>query len=101
MYIAPDLEECSLVEPLCRLLEDLPELSGEHRGAGTWAKLLRESLGNAGDDTKPLGYGAVARCFRVHREILEKQLRIEKIKNPDNAAHLYRLSLLSLASATD
>jgi hypothetical protein len=44
-----------------------------------------------------LGYGAIARCFRVHKDILEKHLEIEKTPNPENIGHVYRLKLRSVA----
>jgi ribosome-associated translation inhibitor RaiA len=94
MHVDPDLQECPLLEPLCMLLAAQPELGHEPKSSGAWAKLLRNSLGEAWDDDKPLGYGAVARCFRVHKLILEERLKIEKTKNPYNNGHLYRLSLL-------
>jgi len=94
MYLDPDLEECSFVDAFCGLIEAQPELSAEPKTPGTWAKLLKASLGDAWDSSKPLGSGAVGRCFSRHRDILEKRLEIAKIKNPKSGVgYLYRLSL--------
>jgi hypothetical protein len=52
---------------------------------------VNKLLGDARDSERPLGYGAIGRYFRVHRDLLEEQLRMEKVRN--TTAHLYAFRL--------
>ena len=92
--VSPKVERtCAIVGPLYHLLLKRPELSKYPLQAGDWTKLIQAELGDAQDGIKPLGYGAIGRCLRIHRKLLERNLVITRSENPTNpAGHLYQLA---------
>jgi site-specific DNA recombinase len=95
LFAATEKEPCLFFEPLMELLEAEPGLSNEAKTSGEWAQLLRQYLGERWDDSKKLGYGATARCFRVHAALLATRIRVEKVPDPATQGHsnLYRLQI--------
>ncbi len=95
LFEATEEEPCLFFEPLIELLEADPELSDDAKRSEEWARLLRRCLGERWDDNKKLGYGAIARCFRVHADILATRILVEKVPDPatQGRGHLYRLQL--------
>ena len=100
MRLYPNFGDCLLVEPLCQLLVAQPELSLEPRTPGAWAKLLGGSFaGNS--NGKPVGYGAIGRCFGRHRHFLEQRLDIIKTKSKAVTGWHYQLSIRPGTRAAD
>ncbi len=95
LFDTTEKEPCLFFEPLTELLEAEPWLSNEAKRPEEWAWLLRRYLGERWDDSKKLGYGATARCFRVHAELLATRILVEKVPDPATQGHgnLYRLQL--------
>jgi len=95
LFEATQKEPCLFFEPLIELLEAEPGLSKEAKRPEEWAQLLRGYLGERWDDSKKLGYGAIARCFRVHADLLATRILLEKVPDPatQGQGHLYRLQL--------
>ncbi|MBW4046304.1 MAG: hypothetical protein HIU87_15110 [Acidobacteria bacterium] len=87
-------KDCPFLEPLQELLANNPELSLEAKKPGTWAKLLDSHLGDKRSAKLKLGSGAIGRCFRVHRELIEQHIHMVKVRNPSaGEGHLYQLTL--------
>jgi hypothetical protein len=101
MPLYPNLEECVLVEPLYQLLLAQPELSLAARTPGAWAKLLRGAVGDDWYGKRPLGSGAIGRCFGRHRHILEQRLNIIKTKSTAVTGWHYQLSIRPDANIVD
>jgi hypothetical protein len=95
LFDATEKEPCLLFEPLIELLEAEPGLSHEAKRSEEWARLLRRFLGERWDDSKKLGYGAIARCFRVHADLLANRILVDKVPDPatQGRGNLYRLQL--------
>lgn len=95
LFEATEKEPCLFFEPLIELLEAEPGLSKEAKRPEEWARLLRRYLGERWDDSKKLGYGAIARCFRVHADLLAARILVDKVPDPATQGHgnLYRLRL--------
>jgi site-specific DNA recombinase len=95
LFEATEKEPCLFFEPLIELLEAEPGLSNEAKRPEEWARLLRRYLGERWDDSKKLGYGAIARCFRVHADLLADRILVDKVPDPATQGHgnLYRLQL--------
>lgn len=93
-----NLEECHFAEGFQQLLVARPELSLEPLTPGVWAELLRGVLADSWDPKKPLGSGAVGRCFSRHRHILEQKLTIVKSKHTRTNGWHYQIALRPEAS---
>ena len=95
LFEATEKEPCLFFKPLVELLEAEPGLSNEAKKPEEWARLLRRYLGERWDASKKLGYGATARCFRVHADLLATRILVEKVPNPatQGLGNLYRLQL--------
>jgi hypothetical protein len=95
LFDATEKEPCLFFEPLVELLEAEPGLSNEAKRPEEWARQLRRHLGERWDDSKKLGYGAIARCFRVHADLLATRILVEKVPDPatQGRGKLYRLQL--------
>jgi len=88
-------EPCLFFKPLIELLGAQPDFSDDANSPEEWARLLREHIGDRWDDSKKFGYGATARCFRVHTDLLSTRILVEKVADPANQGrrNLYRLQL--------
>ena len=95
LFEATEKEPCLFFKPLVELLEAEPGLSNEAKKPEEWARLLRRYLGERWDASRKLGYGATARCFRVHADLLATRILVEKVPNPatQGLRNLYRLQL--------
>jgi site-specific DNA recombinase len=93
ILLDPNPDECPLIQPLYELLTSEPALGLEPRTPSDWAERLRATLPDNGAAKRPFGYGAIARCFRIHRHLLEQRFDFVKVKNPVSIGHLYRLSI--------
>jgi site-specific DNA recombinase len=95
LFEATEKEPCLFFEPLIELLEAEPGLSKEAKRSEEWARLLRRHLGERWDESKKLGYGAIVRCFRVHADLLDSRILVEKVPDPatQGRSNLYRLQL--------
>jgi hypothetical protein len=84
--------ECTLVEPLCRLLESKPELAERPLLPKEWAAHLNNLLQDS-DQSETLGWGAIRTCLNEHRHILYRRLNVVPIVRPPSPGRLYQLSL--------
>jgi hypothetical protein len=71
------------------------------RRPGAWAKLLRGAVGDDWYGKRPLGSGAIGRCFGRHRHILEQRLNIIKTKSTAVTGWHYQLSIRPDANIVD
>jgi hypothetical protein len=102
MRLDPNVDDkCPLLEPLCLLLQDRPELALEPRTPTEWAKLLNESIPDGPTKPKRLGYGMFSACMRKHRTLLEQRFVIKMTPNPvAPPGHLYQLALRPTCSVS-
>jgi hypothetical protein len=102
MQLYPRLDlHCQLVDPLCQLLLDKPDLALKPRTPKEWAQLLRDFLGDNWDANSKLDAWAVRDCFRHHRNLLEERLDVIKTRSTANPGSIYQLSIRSGDCAAD